>query len=518
MPTLDEFMQAMSGKPTSASRSREFDHHQAPQSNAISNALAEWMKGVKERTLHPLEAAAKASQEMVSKPAGEIAMDWSNPIPIGLAGIFAGAKAKTADMAKLALAQKLKQAGVADDVIHAKTGWFSGMADGKWRFEIPDNKASLNLKDAGYMGVKNSFDDIATALNHPKLKSAYPEFNRYEVNISHNPGGIESGKFNTGLMSGKPSITATGEDVTGVTLHELQHAIQEREGFARGGSPEMFKQAQGNIEGLHSYDDMAHAEQIINMAKQYGKSVDEFMKNPPRWVTDKQVAIAKNFENRSPKDLQYAKNYIIEKTDPNEAYNRLAGEAEARLTQARMKMTMPERLKSYPPSMFDVPVSDQIVRYGDDVAMSVPANYKGLLTAPMKDGMAGTIDKVGKGGAKQPMWTSLDSISKPAGTPWSPHNNYIDNPSYKTPIGAQDVGRPTRGVYDEIITMQKLDAAKRQADFQLKMQNAIDLDARRAAHHGNVQPAREVQGGINGEDWSVAKRQAEIDAARGWAR
>ena len=34
----------------------------------------------------------------------------------------------------------------------------------------------------------------------------------------------------------------------------------------------------------------------------------------------------------------------------------------------RMNMTAPERAASYPPSMFDVPVKDQIVRYGDDVA------------------------------------------------------------------------------------------------------------------------------------------------------
>lgn len=37
-------------------------------------------------------------------------------------------------------------------------------------------------------------------------------------------------------------------------------------------------------------------------------------------------------------------------------------EAEARLTQARMNMTMPERLQSYPPDMFDIPPDRQIVR------------------------------------------------------------------------------------------------------------------------------------------------------------
>jgi len=48
------------------------------------------------------------------------------------------------------------------------------------------------------------------------------------------------------------------------------------------------------------------------------------------------------------------------------AYRNLAGEAESRLTQARMNMTAPERAASYPPSMFDVPVNKQIVRYRDE--------------------------------------------------------------------------------------------------------------------------------------------------------
>jgi len=37
-----------------------------------------------------------------------------------------------------------------------------------------------------------------------------------------------------------------------------------------------------------------------------------------------------------------------------------------------MNMTAAQRAASYPPSMFDVPVKDQIVRYGDGQAMSVP--------------------------------------------------------------------------------------------------------------------------------------------------
>ena len=53
-----------------------------------------------------------------------------------------------------------------------------------------------------------------------------------------------------------------------------------------------------------------------------------------------------------------------------EAYRRLAGESEARLTQSRLDMTGAERAANYPPSMYDVPVGDQIVRYGEGPALA----------------------------------------------------------------------------------------------------------------------------------------------------
>ena len=67
----------------------------------------------------------------------------------------------------------------------------------------------------------------------------------------------------------------------------------------------------------------------------------------------------------------------LDNLDPHQQYKRLAGEAEARLTQLRMNMTPEQRLKSYPLDMLDVPVDQQMVRYGDSKAMSVnPDDYQ----------------------------------------------------------------------------------------------------------------------------------------------
>lgn len=53
------------------------------------NPVGQWIQGVAQRTMHPLEAAAIASQEMMAKPADQLAMDWSNPVPVGLLGATA---------------------------------------------------------------------------------------------------------------------------------------------------------------------------------------------------------------------------------------------------------------------------------------------------------------------------------------------------------------------------------------------------------------------------------------------
>ena len=43
---------------------------------------------------------------------------------MALAGIFAGKGAKTADIAKLGLAQEMAKKGIPDELIHKETGWF----------------------------------------------------------------------------------------------------------------------------------------------------------------------------------------------------------------------------------------------------------------------------------------------------------------------------------------------------------------------------------------------------------
>ena len=63
---------------------------------------------------------------------------------IGLLGTFAGANAKTANLAKMLEAIDMAKRGVSREDIWNKTGWFRG-PEGAWKFEIPDNNATFHV-------------------------------------------------------------------------------------------------------------------------------------------------------------------------------------------------------------------------------------------------------------------------------------------------------------------------------------------------------------------------------------
>lgn len=304
-------------------------------------AIMEWGRGVKERTLHPLEALANVAQESIQDPTGT-ALNWANPmgaVGSGLAGIFAGKGAKTANIVMLDLAEKMKKAGIPDREIHAKTGWTFGFPDQKPRFEIPDNAASLQP------AYKDETKKLYQALGHEDLYGAYP--NMQGLTLARTPGGSGGALSDSGKLI---NVMGASDEVAGksTTLHELQHAIQQREGFARGGSPDTSAgvgMTKGNTmdyarkayEQSHQTSGDPLLEELLGGAKGW----DELTKREQLgWIDQGRMM----------------------------AYRNLAGEAEARLTQARMNMTSEQRLHSYPLDMFDVPVSEQLVRYGNEAS------------------------------------------------------------------------------------------------------------------------------------------------------
>ncbi len=144
----------------------------------------------------------------------------------GTLGSFIGVKSKAFDRNALAQAQILEKYGANPDKIWEKTGTFKG-ADGRWRQEVNDSKATVKPQEDL---TGKSLEDV---LDHPDLFKAYPDLRHIEVV-----------PFKEGEQYGRAAYDAANdvihlgknfkvEDV----LHEVQHAIQKREGFAKGGSP-----------------------------------------------------------------------------------------------------------------------------------------------------------------------------------------------------------------------------------------------------------------------------------------
>lgn len=134
------------------------------------------------------------------------------------------------------LAKMMEERGFDKQQIFDATGLFKGK-DNFWRHEISDSGAKL-ISDAPIGSYKATMEDV---LDHPELYKAYPEFKNIEV-VPLPVESIASGVLGYADMSkGKFGEIALKEGIDfnkarSIILHELQHAIQTKEGFARGGS------------------------------------------------------------------------------------------------------------------------------------------------------------------------------------------------------------------------------------------------------------------------------------------
>lgn len=116
------------------------------------------------------------------------------------------------------------------------TGWLRGV-DNQWRTEFSDKDAKMVFDRVAPDGkVKmNTPYRLGDILSHLPLYRLYPEIADYPVLFDPNlPPGYAA------FDPDNKIITMSGQqpDDVGVLLHEVQHAIQEIEGFGRGGSVE----------------------------------------------------------------------------------------------------------------------------------------------------------------------------------------------------------------------------------------------------------------------------------------
>lgn len=444
---------------------------------------------------------------------------------------FAGQKAQTADMYALVNAEERLAKGEPAERVRRETGWFQGV-DGMWRFEIADNEAKFNAKDvvtveelsaeigdqiqvgvdpnnatlfkatfgegAQYKGAFGRSEaeaeinllraiakdrnvgvfDIAKVkandefflsdvLDHPKLFAAYPDL--ADTLVKFVEGVDYRGLYSPRGDRIEIAISGDQEQMLSTLLHEVQHAIQQREGFAQGGAPagdftKAVKDALSQLTDIqrtvvdgwkfNNQDKLDAAAQAAQVAR-YGlmwesaqrlidysnrdkpSGVFRLIRNEMQWIYSddmRSVAEAQELQRafygipRSgvkrnqvigdmafraarllldtiPKDLQQqfkddprtmkgmiaalqrqsekarkalaplqklerkaraAKNVLEAHrySTPFEVYQALAGEIEARNTQARQQMTEEERQATSPAATADVPAERTIVMFG----------------------------------------------------------------------------------------------------------------------------------------------------------
>lgn len=240
--------------------------------------------------------------------------------------IFAGVMAKTANLEKLREAERLADAGVSPDTIWKTTGWGKG-ADGKWRFEIDDSKAQ-HLGNLAQEGPLSSF------IKHDDLFAAYPDMANMKVTQGVNLDGADAAYApgSDQMYLGNP-LMGTPERRLSEILHEGQHGVQSREGFARGGMPSEFSSPfpQAFIEKA-----AALRETIDTVGQERAaKLFEDFYGHAPSTELY-------NFANSTPL------NKLAQMRDPMESYMRLAGEVEARNVQSRGLYSAEARLNSPP--------------------------------------------------------------------------------------------------------------------------------------------------------------------------
>ena len=350
---------------------------------------------------------------------------------------FAGQEAVTADAHALASAQQRLDAGEDAETVRQDTGWHKGK-DGKWRFEISDADAKLTIGHKGIALGKlineerhpDAVMPLADLLEHPALFAAYPALADMRVAfIKTNPNGGQRGSFDAANKRIALSDDMAAREALSTLLHEIQHGIQNVEGFATGGSIESaramqedaqssaFSKAQGAwyesrtrwpssykalmvqrmMDGqlyekydIKTTDEDGRPRKAIVLAvdlRQKISEADKAMRSQAQLAySDAVESELGGFGSNAFSEFNGLYGAVIKAFEgtsetPAAVYKRLAGEVEARNTQTRQKLTDAERRATAPGKTADVADADVIVVFNGKEMASAPAPANAVASA-----------------------------------------------------------------------------------------------------------------------------------------
>jgi hypothetical protein len=245
--------------------------------------------------------------------------------------------------------------------IKMATGWERG-ADGKWRYETGDIEVDINKIDLRRRVTY--LTDIADGGENAEFFMIYPELGNIKItvkDIAH--GDAHWDERNHEIAFNRQHFEKGNTEWNRrAIVHEIQHAIQGIEGFARGDSPGR-KENVHNAEMHKKWGDTLTA---IRYIKDFGFNKGSGVYDTLSDFTKQQIESVKRMkpENAVAKLQETAGEYEKEANREQEIgkdrYMRTAGEAEARNAENRMNMKAEERRASLAEETEDVTREDQI--------------------------------------------------------------------------------------------------------------------------------------------------------------
>lgn len=312
-------------------------------------------------------------------PLSERFNESNEDIRYSLGGLV-GADGNEELMGNQRIAMEMEEAGKDAKTIWAATGWERGK-DGKWRFEIPD---AITAEF-----IPRHVETLADIVEAPELFAVYPMLRNYKVEFVNSSTMYGSFNPKTKVLKldrssslaqaggGFYLLTKMGERTV---LHEMQHAIQQIEGFARGGSDtaerlEYLKEKVNDGDKTAAFAIVTRGnsenrllnlgrEELSNVIGYWIGAMGEDERDKRETFKLAKSALDDMTDDEFAPFVKKALRLVREsKKEGDSRYKRLAGEVEAK--NVEMRSDMPTEMKrNTPPSVTEtVSREDQIVRY-----------------------------------------------------------------------------------------------------------------------------------------------------------
>ena len=359
---------------------------------------------------------------------------------------YAGKNANGANLDSLREAQEMQAAGADMESIRKATGWHEGM-DGKWRWEIDDSKMEYHRAGDALFGrnhpeyaerqrleqkmlygeltdaeqarlraltetwgrersrlserVERGNARLEDVLDHEELFRAYPQLRHVRVVFDETPKGV------LGSFSAEGNQITISEELRDapqdVLIHEIQHAIQNAEGFAKGSNRQYWEEKLTNGDEIQSKGFQEAREKLIQF--QLDEANEEVLALRDRLEKARELddgfreydriweeAERRGLDKKINEYYDLCENYYDQlhkpqRSVPSELYYNTAGEIEARDAANRRPMSGETRKRIKP----DYGNGDTVFANGED-SYSVGETDDGRAVAVVDNDILSHID------------------------------------------------------------------------------------------------------------------------------